>query len=90
MFLRGIGTKTLLYGILKLHTLLGTFLRGIGTKTLLYDILKLHTLLGTFLLSVGTKTLLYDILKVQNRPKKPISVPECLSIYILETQATQL
>jgi len=25
--------------------------------------------------SVGTKTRLYDILKVQNRPKKPISVP---------------
>ena len=53
---RVVGTKTLLYGILKLHTLLSTFLRGTGTKTHLYDILKLHTLLGMFLLSVGTKT----------------------------------
>ncbi|SVD92452.1 uncharacterized protein METZ01_LOCUS445306, partial [marine metagenome] len=33
---------------------------------------------------VGTKTHLYDILKVQNRPKKPISVPEYLSIILLE------
>jgi len=37
-----VGTKTLLYGILKLHTLLGTFLLSVGTKTLLYDILKNH------------------------------------------------
>ena len=33
---------------------------------------------------VGTKIHLYDILKLQNRPKKPISVPENLSINILE------
>ena len=47
--------------------------------------LKLHTLLSTFLRGTGTKTLLYGILKLQNRPKKPISVPEYLSIYILES-----
>jgi len=41
---RVVGTKTRLYGILKLHTLLGTFLRGIGTKTRLYDILKTQNL----------------------------------------------
>ena len=35
--------------------------------------------------SVGTKTRLYDILKVQNRPKKPISVPMHFSQSILET-----
>ena len=40
-----VGTKTRLHGILKLHTLLGTFLRGIGTKTRLYDILKLQNAL---------------------------------------------
>jgi len=40
-----VGTKTLLYGILKLHTLLGTFLRGIGTKTCYFVLLKLQNAL---------------------------------------------
>ena len=45
MFLLSVGTKALLYGILKLHTLLGTFLLSVGTKTRLYDILKLQNAL---------------------------------------------
>ena len=40
-----VGTKTRLYGILKLHTLLGTFLRGIGTKTRYFVLLKLQNAL---------------------------------------------
>ena len=40
-----VGTKTRLYDILKLHTLLGTFLRGIGTKTCYFVLLKLQNAL---------------------------------------------
>ena len=61
---RVVGTKTLLYGILKLHTLLGTFLLSVGTKTLLYDILKLQTLVTHPNVSLVPKNRVFMFLKV--------------------------